>query len=158
MSRSLTCINVVVGTALILALITVGCIYVAQTDSTFYVDVIPPDGMNDIVIKGFVDIRCPNVDVGIKYILPTSSTITHLQLQVENRSPIDLCRPTPTSPGSQPLCPAVNCEGTTCYNGYIKVRDVPLPVCSSLRTSYQDVRFVATTKQKIFESPLSLNH
>lgn len=111
----------------------------------FRINAVPPVGMDDSVFEGYLNFHCPSgVGYDLHYSFPTTTAVSKIQLMVEGRAvPIDLCRPSPGSPGTAPLCPAVSCTGVSCYRGRLYAKNVPIPICQKIEDSHPQVRVIA---------------
>ena len=112
-----------------------------HVDPRFIVNVVPPEGMDDILFRGRVEFKCPRVSYKFKYRLPRGEKLTRVEMRVEGRTlPIELCKTSYTALEDVPLCPSVECVGAMCYKGYLRAQNVHIDVCENIRDSHPQVR------------------
>ena len=105
----------------------------AHLSPYYHVNMVPPEGLEDTYFKGQIKFYCPGMSYEFKYSLVTP--LTSLQLLVEGRSPIDLCRPTAMSMGDAPVCP-------NNLKGILMAKKLPLIVCQQIKDSPALVRII----------------
>lgn len=117
-----------------LALFVLTVLVLDSRSDKFHVNAVPPEGLEDTYFSGTVKFACPHIDYKFHYSLV--SPLTSVQMVVEGRAtPIDLCRPSSSSPGSAPLCPQ-NAEGI------LRSKKVQVPVCDRVRDSTHQIRII----------------